>query len=340
MVSLLDRRGRALRDLRLSVTDRCNFRCRYCLPRESTGKLSFLPKSELLSFEELERVAAAFVQLGVKKIRLTGGEPLLRRELPRLVERLRTLGVELALTTNGVLLKEQARALRDAGLGRLTVSLDALTPEVFQALADAPGFGPADVLEGIEAAERAGFGPIKVNCVVKRSTNLGEVLPLARHFQGSGHELRFIEYMDVGTVNDWRSNEVVPSHELIERLSALGPLARLGRNGKSDVAQLYELPGLRLGLISSVTEPFCGDCSRARVTADGKLYTCLFGSTFIDLRSSLRESPSALEPHALRARLERAWRNRSDSYSEERAARPAHRLPVVSPRVEMARIGG
>jgi GTP 3',8-cyclase len=337
---LLDARGRALTDLRLSVTDRCNFRCRYCLPRETTGPLSFLPKAELLSFEELELLARVFVELGVRKIRLTGGEPLLRRELPKLVQRLQALGVELALTTNGVLLSEYAAGLRDAGLNRVTVSLDALDPAVFAAMCDAPSFGPADVLRGIDSAVEAGFRGVKINCVVKRSTNLSEVLPLVRHFQGSGHELRFIEYMDVGTLNAWEKAQVVPSAELRALLQAAGEVRALPRGAKNDVAEVYELPGLRVGFISSVSAPFCGNCTRARVTADGRFYTCLFGSEGLNLRQILREDPAPAE--AVRRALGAAWRSRSDSYSEERATLSSNRRLPMAPatRVEMARIGG
>lgn len=334
---LLDRLGRPLSDLRLSVTDRCNFRCPYCMPRGAPGSSSFLPKKEILSFEELTLVARVFRELGVRKIRLTGGEPLLRRDLPRLVERLRALDVELALTTNGVLLPRFARELRQAGLDRVTVSLDALDGQVFQAMSDAPGFGPADVLAGIEAAERAGFTVLKINCVVRRGVNDSEVPRLIEHFTRTPHVLRFIEYMDVGTQNGWRRSEVLPTAELQRKLEELGELIPLPRERASDVAEEYQFRGARLGFISSVTAPFCGSCSRARVAADGGLFGCLFGPRLVDLKPILRGSADS--ERELADTIARYWRARADRYSEERSKQ--RRLPLAwGARAEMSRLGG
>lgn len=343
-----DQLGRRVRDLRVSVTDRCNFRCGYCMPRDKVGAGAFLPRSQLLDFEELTRVARLLVeQAGVEKIRITGGEPLMRKQLPRLVEMLAPLGAELAMTTNGVLLPAHAQALRDAGLHRITVSVDALDDEIFQAASDAPGFSVRDVLAGIEAAEAAGFDSLKVNCVVRRGVNESQVLPLARHFSKTKHVLRFIEFMDVGTRNSWEMREVVTSAEIEKLLAPLGPLEKISPSHTGEVAERYRLGdlGAELGLISSVTRPFCADCCRLRLSADGKLHTCLFATGGTDILGPLREGISDPELAALMGSV---WRKRSDKYSELRAAEMAGaptknsptRLPMIQERVEMSYIGG
>jgi len=341
---LRDALGRPLRDLRLSVIDRCNFRCSYCMPRESFGPdYPFLPASERLGFDEMLRLARGFVALGVEKIRLTGGEPLLRRGLPQLVERLAALRtpsghpVEIALTTNGVLLAAQARALRDAGLARVTVSLDALDDALFRHLsgADLP---IARVLDGIAAAQAAGLAPLKVNTVVERGVNEGEILPLVRHFRGSGVALRFIEYMDVGGASAWGRGRVVTADEVRARVAAEFPLRALpGADGGRDgaTAQRFEHADGQgeLGFIASVSQPFCGDCSRARVSSDGRLYTCLFATRGLDLRPWL--APDS-DPEALQQLLATHWARRDDRYSERRAEAPARRYPTV----RMSLVGG
>jgi len=315
-----DALARPLHDLRISVIDRCNFRCPYCMPEDQYAHDHvFLAKDQRLRFEEIERLARAFVSLGVRKLRLTGGEPLLRRELPVLVRTLAQIpGVEdLALTTNGVLLPRVAQALREAGLKRLTVSLDSLDPDTFRHLSGGRG-EVAEVLAGIAAAEQAGFTHLKLNCVVMRGMNDMQIPDLVAHYRGSGHILRFIEYMDVGTLNGWRSDMVVPSAELIARISAHWPLKSLERNYGGEVAQRYafEDGAGEIGFISSVSQPFCGDCSRARLSADGKLYTCLFAQTGFDLREALRAGASDEE---LRALIAARWAQRVDRYSEQRA---------------------
>jgi len=333
--TILDARGRDLRDLRISVTDRCNFRCRYCMPREHfASDHAFLPRAELLSFEEIARFAAVVAELGVHKLRLTGGEPLLRAKLSLLVRLLSDLpGVDLALTTNGSLLARDAQALADAGLRRVTVSLDALDPDVFRRMADAD-YDVSDVLAGIEAATRAGLGPIKINTVVRRGVNEGEVLRLARHFRGSGHILRFIEYMDVGITNGWQLGQVVSGQELVQLLTRELPLEPLPANYAGEVARRfrYRDGSGELGVITSVTQPFCGNCTRLRLSSDGKLYTCLFGRSFHDVRALLRAGSSAAE---LREFVAGLWQARTDRYSEERSARTRS-----LPRVEMSYIGG
>ena len=332
---LTDSRQRPLRDLRISVIDRCNFRCPYCMPVERFGGPSaFMPKAEWLTPAEIERVARAFVALGVRKLRLTGGEPLLRAELPEIVERLaRIEGVEdLALTTNAVLLPRHADALRKAGLQRLTISLDALDADVFKRMSGGQG-EVADVLAGVAAAERAGFGPIKFNCVVQRGVNDSEVLALAAHFRGTPHVLRFIEYMDVGTCNRWSRNEVVDSAELLARIGVHWPLQPVGRSHRGEVAARYRyIDGQgEIGFISSVSAPFCGDCTRARVSADGEWFTCLFASRGVALRPLLDADDAALI-EVIRSR----WSGRSDRYSEVRAERERE----AAMRVEMFRMGG
>jgi GTP 3',8-cyclase len=333
--------GRPLRDLRISVTDRCNLRCVYCMPREVFGPdFKFLPQAEILTFEEIERVAVAAAALGVRKLRLTGGEPLLRRDLPRLVEMLAAVpGIDdLTLTTNGVLLPRHARALAEAGLDRVTISLDALDEAVFSAM-NGGEVSVAQVLAGVAAAEAAGLAPIKINMVVERGRNVDQVLPMAEHFRGSGHVLRFIEFMDVGTTNGWRLEDVVPAHELVERIHARHPIEPLDANYPGEVAERWRYldGGGEIGIISSVTQPFCGDCHRARLSAKGELYTCLFAERGFDLRAVLRSSggdaPAGAE--TLRVALASVWRARSDRYSDIRSS-----LTVLPRRVEMSHIGG
>jgi GTP 3',8-cyclase len=331
-----DSLGRPLRDLRISVTDRCNFRCVYCMPKEIFGRdFQFLARSELLTFEEVARLACVFVALGVEKLRLTGGEPLVRRDLERLVGRLAGIdGVrEIAMTTNGSLLAATARALKEAGLGRVTVSLDSLEDEVFQAMNDV-GFPVARVLEGIEAAAAVGLRPVKVNMVVKRGVNEASVLPMARYFRGSGHILRFIEYMDVGTTNGWRLDEVLPAAEIIRMIGDEWPLEPIDPNYRGEVASRYRYRdgGGEIGVIASVTQPFCRDCTRARLSANGELYTCLFASRGHDLRGPLRAGAT---DEQIAGQLRSIWSGRDDRYSELRSAATLPRA-----KVEMSHIGG
>jgi GTP 3',8-cyclase len=335
-MTLLDRFDRPLRDLRISVTDRCNFRCTYCMPREVFGPdYPFLQREEILTYEEIARLARIFVERGVEKIRLTGGEPLVRRNLHELIAML--TGIEglkdLTLTTNGSLLKAQAQRLRDAGLRRITVSLDSLDDDVFKRMNDA-GVGVATVLEGIEAGAAAGFGPIKINAVVKRGENDHTIVELARHFKGTGHIVRFIEFMDVGSTNGWRMDHVVTAKEIIERISAEMPLEPLEPNYRGEVAQRWRyVDGSgEVGVITSITQPFCGDCTRARLSAEGQLYTCLFGTRGHDFRSLLREGKTDDE---IREAVAGVWRVRDDRYSEIRSSETAS-----LPKVEMSRIGG
>ncbi|HEV8632543.1 MAG TPA: GTP 3',8-cyclase MoaA [Thermoanaerobaculia bacterium] len=333
-----DRLGRPLTDLRVSVTDRCSLRCAFCMPADRDYE--FLPRAELLTYEEMTRLVRLFIGLGVTKVRLTGGEPLLRRDLPRLVSMLAALpGIDdLALTTNGVLLTRDAAALRAAGLARVTVSLHSLREETFDRLSGSRGQLPA-VLAGIEAAAAAGLTPVKVNAVVVRGVNDGEVVELARHFNRPGFVLRFIEYMDVGTVNGWQPTGVVAADEILARVGAALPLAPAPRRSPHDVALRYRYleGGGELGVIASVSQPFCGDCSRARLTADGSLFTCLFGVAGHDLKAPLRGGASDGE---LQARIAAIWRERADRYSEERAVRLGAGAPEPPSRVEMFRIGG
>ena len=332
-MQVLDTRARPLRDLRISVTDRCNFRCVYCMPKEVFGRnYEFLPRADLLSFEEIERVVRAAARLGVRKARITGGEPLVRRDLERLVALLARLPLDLTLTTNGALLADKARALAAAGLHRITVSLDALDDATFRAFNDVD-FPVARVLEGIEAARAAGL-LVKVNCVVKRGTNEGEILPLARHFRATGDTLRFIEYMDVGTTNGWRLDDVVPAAEIVALLQREFPLEPVEPGYRGEVARRYRYRdgAGEIGVIASVTQPFCGDCTRLRLSADGKLYTCLFAARGHDVRALLRDGGDDDELTAFLARL---WRVRADRYSELRTATTA-----AEPKVEMSYIGG
>ena len=333
-----DTMSRPLRDLRISVIDRCNFRCPYCMPEDQYAHdYEFLSKDQRLRFEEIERLARAFASLGVHKLRLTGGEPLLRRDLPELVRMLVKIpGIDdVALTTNGVLLPKFAASLRDAGLQRLTVSLDSIDPETFRKLSGGRG-EVEEVLAGIAAAEAAGFERIKINCVVMRDVNDAYILDLLERFRGTGHIVRFIEYMDVGTVNHWRGESVVPSAELIARIGARWPLRSLQRNYRGEVAERYEfVDGAgEIGFISSVSQPFCGDCSRARLSADGKLYTCLFARAGFDLRTLLREGADNAK---LAEHIAQRWMRRRDRYSEQRAELDdrAH-----EGKIEMFAIGG
>ena len=332
-----DRHGRPLHDLRVSVIETCNYRCPYCMPEGSTPPADEVLDSETrLSFDEIESAVRAFARQGVRKLRLTGGEPLLRRKLPELVARLAAIpGIDdLALTTNGSLLAGKARALREAGLHRLTVSLDALDPKLFRELSGNRG-DVEDVLAGIAAAESAGFGSLKINCVVQRGVNEGEVLPLAQHFRGSPHVLRFIEYMDVGNCNGWSPMRVLPSRELHARIDARWPLRPLSPGYRGEVAarHAYADGAGEIGFVSSVSAPFCGDCHRARLSADGRLFTCLFASEGFDLRPALAQGEEALA-----ARINALWSRRGDRYSELRGALAADK--PARKRIEMFFIGG
>ena len=333
-MTVLDTLGRPVRDLRISVTDRCNFRCVYCMPKEVFGRdYRFLPRRELLTFEEIERVARVFVELGVHKLRITGGEPLLRRDLEVLVERLATLGdVDLTLTTNGALLAQKASALAEAGLTRVTVSLDSLDDEIFRAMNDVD-FPVARVLAGIDAASAAGL-PVKVNVVVKRGLNESSVVDIARRFRGTGHAVRFIEFMDVGATNGWRMDDVVPAAEIVAAIGDEFPLEPVEPAYRGEVAQRYRYRdgAGEVGVIASVTQPFCGDCTRMRLSADGKLYTCLFAVRGHDLRSILRGGAGDDE---LEGSIRAIWERRADRYSELRTEETA-RLR----KVEMSYIGG
>ncbi|WP_066705847.1 GTP 3',8-cyclase MoaA [Curvibacter delicatus] len=349
---LADRLGRPLRDLRISVTDRCNFRCNYCMPKETFDKdYPYLPHSALLSFEEITRVARLFAAHGVRKIRLTGGEPLLRKNIEILIEQLAALRtvdgepLDLTLTTNGSLLARKAQALKDAGLRRITVSLDGLDDAVFRRMNDVD-FPVADVLAGIEAAKAAGLGPIKINMVVKRGTNEHEILPMVRHFKGSGMVLRFIEYMDVGATNGWRMDEVLPSSEVVKLIQAEMPLVQLEpsapgetaeRWGFADAEGKHDRAAGEIGVISSVTHAFCGDCNRARLSTEGRLYLCLFATQGHDLRSLIRGEASDAD---IISAIGHIWGARDDRYSELRAAQPPDTGHASQRRVEMSYIGG
>ncbi|GMU71530.1 MAG: GTP 3',8-cyclase [Burkholderiales bacterium] len=331
---LADALGRRLHDLRISVTDRCNFRCVYCMPKDVFGRdYPFLPHAALLSFEEIARLARVFTGLGVAKLRLTGGEPLLRKDLERLVAMLAELEVDLTLTTNGALLARKARSLADAGLKRVTVSLDALDDATFQAMGDTETT-VARVLDGIDAATRAGLAPIKVNTVVKRGMNEHAIVELARRFRGTGHILRFIEYMDVGATNGWRMDDVVPAAEILERVGRVFPIEPLGANYAGEVAERwrYRDGAGEIGVIASVTQAFCRDCTRMRLSTDGKLFTCLFAATGHDLRELLR---GGADDATLTRAISAVWRGRTDRYSELRTAATAR-----AERIEMSYIGG
>jgi cyclic pyranopterin phosphate synthase len=336
----LDRLGRALRDLRISITDRCNFRCPYCMPSEVFGRdYRFLPREEILSYEEIHRLASIFVGLGVRKLRITGGEPTVRRGLPDLVAMLAALrapdgdAVDLALTTNGSALRSLARPLADAGLRRVTVSLDSLDDATFRRM-NGVDFPVARVLDGIDAAVEAGLGPVKVNVVLKRGENEDGILALARWARDAGHVLRFIEYMDVGTTNGWRLDEVVPAVEVIEVIGREYPLEAAGASYRGEVAERWRYLDGRgeIGVVASVTRPFCGDCTRARLSAEGKLYTCLFSAVGHDLRDPLR---AGHPDDVLAGIISGIWAGRDDRYSERRAA-ATERLP----KIEMFALGG
>ncbi|WP_336658680.1 GTP 3',8-cyclase MoaA [Leucobacter sp. USHLN153] len=338
---LADARGRALRDLRISVTDRCNFRCVYCMPKEIFGHdYQFMDRDELLSFDEIERIARTAVSLGVDKLRITGGEPLLRRGIEELIKRLAALRTpdgrkpDLAMTTNGSALRVKAEALRAAGLDRITVSVDSLDDAKFQAINDVR-FPVSRVLDGIAAAADAGLGPIKINAVVKRGVNDDDIVPLAEHFRDLGYTLRFIEYMDVGSSNGWVLEDVVPSAEIVGRIDAVHPLEPIAASRPGETAKRwrYRDGSGEIGVISSVTGAFCGSCTRARVSAEGKLFTCLFATSGFDLRALLRDGVS---DDQLRDALSGVWRVRDDRYSEIRAAE----TPQQRERVEMSYIGG
>ena len=349
---IADRLGRPLRDLRISVTDRCNFRCSYCMPKEIFDKdYAYLPHSALLSFEEITRVARLFAAHGVRKIRLTGGEPLLRKNIEILIEQLAALRtvdgepLDLTLTTNGSLLARKARALKDAGLQRVTVSLDGLDDAVFRRMNDVD-FPVQDVLEGIAAAREAGLGPVKINMVVKRGTNEHEILPMARHFRGTGMVLRFIEYMDVGATNGWRMDEVLPSADVVKKIHAELPLVQLEPSAPGETAERWGYAGPdgrhdpalgEIGVISSVTHAFCGDCNRARLSTEGRLYLCLFATQGHDLRTLIRGGASDAD---IESAIGHIWGGRDDRYSELRSLQPPELGQPPQRRVEMSYIGG
>jgi GTP 3',8-cyclase len=336
---LTDKFQRPLRDLRISVTDRCNFRCTYCMPAEIFGEsYQFLPKDEILSFEEIARLARIFAGLGVNKLRITGGEPLLRTDLHRLIAQLSEIPdiEDITLTTNGYLLPQQARQLKDAGLQRVTVSLDTLDDDIFKTM-NGRGFGVGRILEGIDEAARVGLAPIKINAVVQKGVNDHTLVDLARHFKGTGHIVRFIEYMDVGNRNGWKWDHVVPAAEVIRRIDARMPLEPLEPNYPGEVASRYRYRDGQgeIGVIASVTQPFCGACTRARLSTDGKLYTCLFAGDGLSLLDHLRAGASDQD---LRDLITGVWSRRVDRYSEERTElAPTQNR---SPKVEMYQIGG
>ena len=331
----LDTLGRPLHDLRISVTDRCNFRCVYCMPKEVFGKdFQFLPRVEILTFEEIERLVRIFVSLGVRKIRLTGGEPLVRRDLERLVEKLASIGdLDLTLTTNGSLLAQKARPLAEAGLRRVTVSLDSLDDATFKRMNDSD-FPVAKVLAGIEAAQAAGLAPIKINMVTKRAVNESSIVPMARYFKGTGMTLRFIEFMDVGSTNGWRLDDVVPAREIVAMIDREMPLEPIQAGYRGEVAARYRYKDGtgEIGVISSVTQPFCADCTRARLSADGSLYTCLFATQGHDLRALLRSGATDDE---ITSAITAVWTERTDRYSDLRSEETAGLR-----KIEMSFIGG
>ncbi len=333
-MALVDRLSRPVRDLRISVTDRCNFRCTYCMPKEVFGKdYEFLRRDEILSFEEITRITEVFVDRGVEKVRITGGEPLLRKGIEALIESLASIGglADLTLTTNGSLLERKAPALRDAGLDRVTVSLDAVDDPTFQAMNDV-GYPVAAVLSAIDTAAAAGLTPVKVNCVVQRGVNDHAVLEMAEFFRGTPHIVRFIEYMDVGNTNGWRLDEVVPAEEIIQRIDARFPVEPVSPRYPGEVATRFRyLDGAgEVGVIASVTKPFCGSCTRARISAEGRLFTCLFASKGEDLRGALREGVD------VGAVVDRVWSDRQDRYSQLRSSQTVR----IGAPVEMSYIGG
>ena len=336
---LTDTFGRPMRDLRISVTDRCNFRCPYCMPSEIYGEAyEFLPRAEILTFEELTRLIGIFAELGIEKLRVTGGEPLLRNDLPQLLGMLSSIdGIDdLTLTTNGYLLSQFAQPLKDAGLSRITISLDSLDDEVFKAM-NGRGFTKDRVLESIEVASDVGLSPIKINCVVQKDVNDHTIVDLARHFKGTGHIVRYIEYMDVGNRNGWQSEHVVPAEEIITRIDSEMPLEPAESNYQGEVATRYRYKdgSGEIGVIASVTKPFCGNCTRVRLSTDGKIFTCLFASDGFSLMEPMRAGASDDE---LRDTITGIWTARSDRYSEERAAYPSE--PGAPRKIEMYQIGG
>tara|TARA_B100000575_G_scaffold7471_1_gene5562 strand:+ start:569 stop:1573 length:1005 start_codon:yes stop_codon:yes gene_type:complete len=330
----LDRLGRPLRDLRVSVTDRCNFRCRYCMPREEFGKgHNFLPKTEILTYEQIRNFVKACRPLGLRKVRITGGEPLLRQDIHHLIRQLSSMEMDVALTTNGSLLEKKAAKLAESRLSRVTVSLDAIDQEVHSAITDSQ-VPVADILDGIFAAIRYELGPVKVNCVVQRGVNDHQIPKLVRKFRGTGVIVRFIEFMDVGNTNGWTRGQVVPTSEIIDFLSNEFDLTPLARKSASDVASRWaHSDGTgEIGFISSVTQPFCGDCVRARLSSDGKFFTCLFTTLGHDMSALIR---SGRETEELTNSIEEVWSARKDRYSEERSSGA-----IILPRVEMSYIGG
>lgn len=336
-VILLDKFNRPFKDIRISITDRCNFRCTYCMPAEIYGEsYEFLPRADLLTFEEIVRLTRIFVRLGAEKVRITGGEPLVRSQVEKLIAMLADIdGVkDLTLTTNGYLLPQKAQALKNAGLHRVTVSLDTLDDEIFKKM-NGRGFGTRKVLEGIDAAAKAGLDPIKINAVVQRGVNDHTIVDLARYFKERGHVMRFIEYMDVGNLNGWKMDEVVPAKEIIERIDAEMPLEPIDPNYRGEVASRYRFKdgGGEVGVIASVTKPFCGDCTRLRLSSDGMIYTCLFASVGTDLRGLMRDGVTDEE---LEAVMTRTWGNRVDRYSELRTSETSSQRK----KVEMYHIGG
>ena len=342
---ITDQFGRPMRDLRISVTDRCNFRCHYCMPAEIFGEAyEFLPKDEILTFEEIARLAGCFADLGVNKLRITGGEPLLRVDLPLLISMLSEIdGIEdLTLTSNGYLLPQQAQQLKDAGLKRITVSLDALDDETFKKM-NGRGFGTHRVLLGIQRAEEAGLSPIKINAVVQKGVNDHAVVDLARHFKGTGNIVRFIEYMDVGNRNGWKLDEVVPAAEIIRRINEEMPIEPLEGSYRGEVVTRYRYKDGEgeVGVISSVSAPFCGDCTRSRISTDGSIYTCLFAANGVSLRDPLRAGATDDE---LKELISQIWGARRDRYSEERtelSQQPKSSSQGTAPKkVEMYQIGG
>ena len=336
---LTDKFGRPMRDLRISVTDRCNFRCPYCMPAEIYGEAyEFLPRADILTFEELTRLVGIFAELGIEKLRVTGGEPLLRNDLPQLLDMLTAIdGIDdLTLTTNGYLLSQFAQPLKDAGLDRITVSLDSLDDEVFKAM-NGRGFTTERVLEAIQTADDVGLSPIKINCVVQKGVNDHTIVNMARHFKGTGHIVRYIEYMDVGNRNGWRSEHVVPADEIVACIDAEMPLEPTESNYQGEVATRYRYKDGtgEIGVIASVTKPFCGDCTRVRLSTDGKIFTCLFAGEGVSLMGPLRARATDDD---LRQLITGIWAVRSDRYSEERAASSNGE---GSPRkIEMYQIGG
>jgi len=331
---LIDHLQRPLKDLRLSVTDRCNFRCTYCMPKSRFNRgYAFLPEKELLTFEELFRLATCFVELGVKKIRLTGGEPLLRAHLERLISMLATLPVDISMTTNGSFPPQRVRALRDAGLKRMTISLDSLDDATFKSINDV-NFPVSTVLKWIDACDAAGLGPIKINAVIKKGVNEDSIVPMARYFKGSGHIIRFIEFMDVGRTNGWQMGDVVTASQIHAHIHSEMPLEPIAANYRGEVAQRwrYSDGGGEIGIIASVTQPFCGDCTRARLTADGSLFTCLFSSKKHDLKALVKKHTSGGD---LKSALAQIWIERADRYSALRTTSEDR-----GPKAEMFFIGG